>query len=772
MKYLIIISVLGVWSATFINAAIAQNTRFDIEGVVTDTLDAELAGATVVLLQAEDSTIVSFGTTRADGLFKLRRVKTGAYLLQITFIGFEAYSMPLSVEEEALNLGRIPLRTAVNELDDLVITADHIPISINRDTLEYNANAFQMRANASVEDLLKRLPGVDVERDGTIRAQGEEVEQVLVDGKEFFGNDPRIATQNLPADAVDKVQVYDRQSDMAEFSGIDDGEESKTINLALKEDSKKGYFGNASGGYGSDEFTGRYEGKASINRFSPSTQLSFIGNLNNVNQQGFSFNDFMSFMGDLSAGGGLLVNGDIPINMGVGDGFTRTTAAGINWNRDFSSNTSLQSSYFLNLVDNEQNRGINQQQLISAERASSSFQSSAQNLLTENHRLNLNFQHTINEGQDLRMRANLRLTDSDLLNDSFREISDANGALINDNNTLYGSDGLEFGGNASLTYRKLLSERGRTLVAESRINWSDGSAKSDLETLSFFYENAGNIIFDEELRQFQSQLNTSFSNRQRIAWTEPLYEKSYLQLNAERREVTQSQEKGIFDIIDGASILNEPLSAGLEQTYTYHNAGMDLRFSPGIFSFAVGAEIQSSGLLGEVADTPQALKRNFVDLLPTARVTFDPNNGKRMELRYQTSTREPSMNELQPFADNADPLFVYVGNPNLEPEYRHTGSAHFMLFDQFAQINVFGFFRAQFTQNRIARSRTIDEQLRQTITSVNVDGDVTLQGRLDYGMPIRPLGLRVNLSANTMYNNTTEFINDESNDARILRQND
>ena len=166
------------------------------------------------------------------------------------------------------------MKTAVSGLDELVVTAEHIPMVIKKDTLEYNAAAFKVGPNANVEDLLRRLPGVDVEQDGSIRAQGEEVEQVLVDGKEFFGNDPRIATQNLPADAVDKVQVYDKQSDMAEFTGIDDGEESKTINLALREDSKQGYFGNMTGGYGNDVLQSRYEGKASINRFTPTTQLS------------------------------------------------------------------------------------------------------------------------------------------------------------------------------------------------------------------------------------------------------------------------------------------------------------------------------------------------------------------------------------------------------------------------------------------------------------------------------------------------------------------
>ncbi|MBX2818527.1 MAG: outer membrane beta-barrel protein [Rhodothermaceae bacterium] len=746
----------------------AQTSRYNVEGVVTDTSDVTLAGATVVLLNSTDSTIVSFGTTRSDGLFRLRRIQAGNYTLQVSFVGFEQYIAEIEIIEENLNVGSIPLKAAVSELDALVITADYIPILINKDTLEYNAGAFNVRPNANVEELLKRLPGVDVERDGTIRAQGEEVEQVLVDGKEFFGNDPRIATQNLPADAVDKVQVYDKKSDMAEFSGVDDGEESKTINLALKEDSKQGYFGNTSGGYGSDNIRGRYEGRLSMNRFSPSTQLSLIGNLNNVNQQGFSMGDYMSFMGGMMGGG--FSRASLPLNMGVTDGFSMTTAAGVNFNRDFGAKTSLQSSYFLNVVDNDQNRLVNQQQLIGSQTSSRSLQASDQDISTQNHRLNLNLKHEINKGQDLRLRADLRATDSGLYNDSFRELNSGANVLVNDNNTLYKSDGLDFGGSASLTYRKKLSERGRTLVAEGRAEWNDGSMKGDLETLNFFYDNIGNVVSSEELRQFQDQQNTTSTNRQQISWTEPLGRSSSLQVRGERRQRVQDQDKRIYDLREAGSVLNESLSAGLEQTYTYNEAGLNVRFNPGGASYSIGVDVQSSDLEGDVRGSTGALTRSFVDFLPSARFSYDFANGKRMDIRYETTTREPSMNELQPFADNTDPLFVYVGNPDLEPEYRHSGRAHFMMFDQFSSINLFGYFQAQYTQDKIARDRTIDAQLRQSITSRNVDGDWMLRGRLDYGMPLRPLGIRVNLSTESMYNRGKEFINDAENQTRILRQ--
>ncbi len=752
----------------------AQSTRVDVRGVVTDSLDAGLPGATVVVLQAADSIMVSFGVTRRDGAFRLRRVPTGDYLLQVTFVGLEPYSAPLSVGDEAVDVGRIALKEAVSELDQLVITADHIPLVINADTVEYNADAFGMRANANVEDLLKRLPGIEVERDGSIKAQGETVEQVLVDGKEFFGDDPKIATQNLPAEAVDRVQVYDKQSDMAEFTGIDDGEESKTINLALKEDHKQGYFGNVSGGYGrDDERDNRYQGKASINRFSASTQISFLGNLNNVNQQSFSMGEYMSFMGGLqgmmSGRGGFISLSEVQSGNGVNAGFSQTMAAGLNFNHDFSAKTSLRSSYFFNEIDNTQDRTVRQQQLAGASLSSLSLQEGRQESLNRNHRLNLNLKHEIGVGQDVRLRANLRATDSALDNLSSRDTRDASDVLRNRNTTTYDAGGDEVGGNASLTYRKRLSERGRTLAAEVRTSLNDGDLEGNLDALNSYYDDFGNVLSSEEILQRQARFSNTLSSRARLTWTEPLGKKRALSFEAERRQISEDQDKSVFDLIGTDTILNETLSSALEQTYTYNQAGVSLRVNRKRHSYSLGADVQGSRLAGDILDEDVRIDNNFVHVLPSASFRYEFNGGQSMDLDYRTSTREPSMRELQPFADNSDPLNVYTGNPNLRPEYSHSARLHFMHFDQFSFTNIFAFARASYTRNKIVRARTIDEQFLQNSTSINADGDWMLSGNVSFGTPIRVIGSKINISNNAMYNRGMELINAEENKTTILR---
>lgn len=722
------------------------------------------------MLEAADSAMVSFGVTKTDGAFRLRRVPPGDYLLQVTFVGMEPYSESLTVGDQPVDVGAISLKDDIGELDELVISANHIPMLIHADTIKYNADAFHVQPNASVEELLKRLPGVEVARDGSIKAQGEKVEQVLVDGKEFFGSDPTIATKNLPAEAVEQVEVYDKQSDMAEFTGIEDGEESKTINLSIKEDHKQGYFGNVSGGYGRDVHDNRYQGKASINRFSPSTQLSFLGNLNNVNQQGYSMGDYMSFGGgtfSMSSGG--VVSIGIPGVGGNKEGFTTTASAGLNLNHDFHEKTSLRSSYFYNASDNEQDRLVRQEQLSGSVLSSRSLQHALQDQLTQNHRLNLNLQHKMADGHDLRLRTKVFATTTGLDNLSTQATRDVDQILRNSNATTYQNDGEEWGGEGTLTYRKRLSDHGRALVAELRANLKDGNLTGDLDALNTIYDEFGNILTTEEIAQLQRQLSTTFSRRAKISLTEPLGKKSYLQFQGNREQTTEDQRKRIYDKEGDSLIRSDSLSSALKHTYTYNRASMTLHVKRNRQMFNLGVQVQGAQLGGDLWKDGVRIDQQFVNVLPTAMYRYSFQSGPSLELSYSASTREPSMRELQPFEDNSDPLNIYIGNPALRPEYRHTTGLRFMYFDAFSFTNVFATLRTQFTKNQIVRSRTIDEGFRQQITSVNGGNGWSISGNTSFETPVRPLGIKVRLSNETMLNRGLEYVNDLENQTKLLR---
>jgi len=284
-------------------SGITAAQKFTVKGQLKDSVGT-LPGATIMVLQQKDSSLVQFGVSNAEGKFEIKNVTVGDYLLKISFTGYESHWQRFSPQLQdrlELDWGLISMHQKVKQLNEVVVKGEKDPVKVKRDTIEYNASSFKVKANANVEDLLKKLPGVEVDNSGTITAQGEQVQRVMVDGKEFFGQDPKLATRNLPADAVDKVQVYDKKSDQTIFSGIDDGQRQKTVNLALKEDKRHAAFGNNTAGAGKDIIDvggkGRYQASASLNRFDKGNQLSFLAMSNNVNQQGFSFGDYANFTG-------------------------------------------------------------------------------------------------------------------------------------------------------------------------------------------------------------------------------------------------------------------------------------------------------------------------------------------------------------------------------------------------------------------------------------------------------------------------------------------
>lgn len=746
----------------------AQTNRFNVTGTVSDTLQVGLRGATVVVLTQADSVLTKFATTAADGAFSVTRVPEGKYILQVTFVGFQTYRKNFDLAGADFDAGNIQLLESIDELGELVVSSEHIPMVVKGDTLEYNAAAFGVRPNAVVEDLLRRLPGVEVATDGTITAKGKEVQNVLVDGKEFFGNDYKIATKNLTAEAVDKVQVYDKQSDMAEFTGVEDGQEEMTINLELKEDHKQGYFGNMSGGYSAG---GRYDGQASINRFSSTTQLAFLGNLNNVNRQGFSFGDYISFMGGMGAmatGEFSMGGGGIQIGSNLSDGFSKTLSLGLNGSRDFGSKVSLRSSYFVSSIENEQDRVVQQQQVLGSSVSSLTDQTSDQ--LSDNltHRANLNLKYTWEKGHDIQLRSNANISTSSLNSVGFRQTTKASGEISNNSQTSYQSSGDNLGGDASLTYRKRLNEKGRSLVADVSINLNDSDQSNDLNSVTGLFQ-SGDIATYDEILQYQSSLGNTVRQTQRLSLSEPLGGGRLIELRGERRAINEDQDKSVYDIQNGVQTFNELLSSGLDRTYTYYKAGLNYTQNWPSLYLGVGVDVQESSLDGRILDQGTDITNGYTNILPSANLRYTLKDGMFLGLRYNASTREPSMNELQPFPDNSDPLNIYYGNPALKPEYRHSGNLNYNYFDQFTFVNLFAFFNATYVQDKIARSRTIDDQFKQEITSVNTDGDWSFNGSVHFGAPIRKLGMKFNISNSASISKGIEFINGDENKSDIFR---
>ena len=345
---------------TLFNAASAQKNGV-VRGSVFDSISNQfVGGATVTLLKKKDSSLVSFTMTDNKGQFEITSLADGDYRLLLTHINYHNSNTHFSItaQKKQADLGTIQMKDLAQILSEVTVTAEAPPVTLVGDTIQYNAGSFKTPPNANVEQLLKNMPGMKVDKDGTITAQGQKVSRVLVDGKEFFGNDPKIATRNLPADAVDKVQSYDRLSDAAQLTGIDDGNSEKTINLKLKKEKKKGMFGKVNAGAGTAD---RYEGRFNLNSFKGARQLSAIGMANNTNAEGFSIMDMLNFSGELNrmkqggGGGGMMIN--LPDNQGGqmsgmngsnGTGINSIAAGGINYNNLIGNSTDFTSNLFYN----------------------------------------------------------------------------------------------------------------------------------------------------------------------------------------------------------------------------------------------------------------------------------------------------------------------------------------------------------------------------------------------------------------------------------------
>ena len=334
---------------------------FSYRGIVVDEKGAAISYVTVALLVPTDSILAFYAVTNSDGVFEVKNITAGTFILQATFLGYRTFyrTVIFPLENDALQTTIVMELKPVN-LPAAEINAERIPLLIRGGTIEYNASSYKTKPDATIEDLLKKLPGVIVDRQGNIKAQGEEIRKVTVDGKEFFGNDPKIATRNLPADAVNKVQVFDTKSDQAELTGINDGKREKTINLQLKDDRKSAWFGDMQAGIGSKS---HYQSSAKAYRFTPEKQIAFLGMLNNINKFGFSFSDYMNFNGGFRAGGeSIKVSTDdnsFPIDFGnVENGLITSGAAGANYSVEARKDNRFNIGYLANGINKKQNQQV------------------------------------------------------------------------------------------------------------------------------------------------------------------------------------------------------------------------------------------------------------------------------------------------------------------------------------------------------------------------------------------------------------------------------
>ena len=773
MKKVLLITLSGfIWIS-----AIAQKSG-NVKGIVFDTIAKQpVAAATITVLQRSDSSLVTFTMTNSRGEFSLANVPYGDYRLLVTHVNYHNVNKFFTINDANNNVDfpNVEVSDKNKVLEEVVVMAEAPPVTLIGDTVQYNAGSFKTKPNAVVEDLLKKMPGIQVEKDGTVKAQGQTVNRVLVDGKEFFGNDPKIATKNLPADAVDKVQVYDKQSDMAQLTGFDDGQSEKTINLKLKKDKKKGVFGKVNAGGGTD---GRYQGRFNVNSFKGARQMSVIGMGNNTNAEGFSFMDILSFSGGMNqlgggGGGGLNINisSNDPMAGAMGGGnnnaINTSWAGGANYNNIIGNKMEIQSNYFFSRYNPVTDQKLSRQYILPD---STYFynQNSRTNNLSYSHRFNLTYDYLIDSMHSLKFTPTLSLQNAK--NQSLSKYETLSEQLIRSNNgfsnNYAASDGYNF--NGTLLFRKKFNRRGRTLSVSlgSTLNNSEGNGQ--LGSVNEFYNRSGLSVKTDSINQQSFSESEVRGYTTRAVYTEPLFKRSLVELSVSKNESRSVSDKVTYDFNQSSGkhdMINPLLTNNYENIYGTATAGIRVRTQKKKYNYSFGLTWQNADLKGTIKSgiKDSVITKSFYNLLPNARFQYNFTRFKNLQLDYRASTNQPSVSQLQPIPDISNPLNIRMGNPNLKQEFTHRINASYTGINPFRNKSFFWFSSYSFTNNRIVNYDIIDSFGRKITTPVNVDGVYNLNNDLTVGLPLRFIKGSLNFNTGFGYSKSIQFINTVSN---------
>jgi len=729
-----------------------------VRGRLKDTAaHISVSDATLTILNIRDSSLVSFARSNASGSFVLSRLSNGAYRLLVSHVGYRSVSRSFAITDlvKTVDLGEIVLTDKSSTLEAVTVQQEAPPVSIRHDTIEFNAGSFRTKPDAVVEDLLKKLPGVQVDKNGNIKANGQDVKKVLVDGKEFFGNDPKIASRNLPADAVDKVQVFDKKSDQSEFTGFDDGNSQRTINLTIKKDRKHGLFGRGTAGGGRDAAEGRYESTFNLNQFKDNKQLSALGLWNNTNKQGFSFQDVMGFN-----------NSSVPIE-GLTTGsqaITTTLAGGVNFSDNLRGHTDMGGSYFFNRAD-DRIRQKDARQYLSPDNSFNQDHTGATDRHNENQRINFLSDTRLDSFNSVKITSGLTWQRSSSASTSIDSSRDrGSNALLNtsSSNAMAHMDGYAWNNSALLRHRWAL--KGRTLSVHLSFGLNKGTGGGSNNSVKQFFP--GGL---DTLNQLYNQSNHGNSYGAVVNYTEPFSKRSLLEMSYNFYQSHSETGKQTFDAdaTGKYSLLNRQQTNDLRNTFTYHREGLAFRHQRERFNFTIGAALQqavSTNLFGYV-NKDSLLRQTFYNLLPNALLQYDFSKYRNLRLQYITYTNQPSLSQLQPVPDNSDPLNIKAGNPGLKQEYYQSLRLNYISFDPFQRTSLFAMLNYNGIRHRIAGDDEVDSVGVRTSRPVNLDGLYQANGFISWEFPVRKLHSMVNLKSDVSYDHNASLVNGVRNNS-------
>ena len=693
-----------------------------INGVLVDSQDTtELIEATVRLLMAnKDSTMVKGTTTDMNGVFNIKGVKAGRYLLRFSYLGYNDVIKHVTVGEDGrdVNIGVVKMDPNTILLKETVVVGVKSPIVVKEDTIEFNADTYKTQANAVVEDLLKRLPGVEVSSDGKITANGKEVKKILIDGKEFFSDDPTVASKNIPADMINKLQVIDRKSDLARLTGVDDGEDETVINLTVKKGMNNGWFGTVNAGYGTDD---RYAGNVMINHFRDGNQFTILGGGNNTNNLGF---------GDGASGRFQRWGGD--------RGITTSQYGGINFNVGSKEDDHFRvgGDVMYSHSDRDTRTRTARQYLFED---STSYYDANTAARDKSHNLRGDFrikwEVDSNNTLDIRPNFSFNFNKSERGDSSLTRAGDPAMTRVNRSLSNFFNDGKSFEWGTRLIYNhKVASHPGRSQSLMLNYNYSNVREDADTYTDNTYYLLQDN---NQLIDQTANNRRKTHSFTGRLSWTEPLGDVKnarFLEFSYRGNYRYTTSDKDVYDndrdgVWPGGSITSQDWNKSLSNSF--RNTFYNQQFSAGFkqvrkaYNLNVGISVNSAmSKSKDLINSARDIKERWAwSVAPYARFRYKFTDTRNLNFHYFMRAQQPSITQLQPVADESNPLNIVIGNPELKPTFNHNINLRFGDFAQGAQRSIMAMMNVDFAQNSIVSTTSYDEITGGRITSyTNVNG--------------------------------------------------
>lgn len=757
-----------------IQYSIAQG--YLIKGSVADTLNiAKLQRSSVTIIRASDSIIESFTRTNASGNFEVRVRKEGKYILRITFPSFADYVDVINVNKDVTDIGEVSMVSKEHLLKEFVITRQIAAIKIKGDTTEYVADSFKVKEGANVEDLLKKLPGIQVDKNGQITAQGETVQKILVDGEEFFADDPKVVTKGLQADAVDKVQVYNKKSDQAEFTGIDDGEKTKTINLMLKENKKKGYFGKLEAGGGND---GYFQNQGMVNAFKGKRQLSVFGITSNTNKAGLGWEDNDKF-GSSNRTTEISDDGEIYNTWTStdqdfsgwdgrynGQGLPKTWTGGAHvadkWNEDKNH---ISGNYRYARQNVEINGATNTINALPGDSSNVTWQNKEQFSTADRHAADVMYERKIDSSSSIKVTANA----GKKMTKTYTHYNMI-GALQNDEvtDTQYYNDRTITGDavstyiNASMLYRKKFAKKGRTMSVDIKENYKDNQSEGILNSVI----NYADTTASQTTNQRKINDGTSLAFSAKGTYTEPLSKKTFLIVDYSSSINNNSSLNYSYNSIPGqlySDIPNDTFSSNYRYNIFTNAGGAAFRYVYKKLNYSFGGTVSNARYTQtdlRHGDTSNTI--NYLNFFPKASFKYKLSNQRSIDLSYNGNTRQPSITQVQPLVQNNDPTRVARGNPGLKQEFTHSMRASYNDYKVLTGRYIWSSVSFTSVNDAISTSQDIVNGV-YTTQYINVNGNYNGWAYMNYGFKLAKTGIRIGGHVNPSIARVNNIINGQKN---------